>query len=347
MVDSDINDTIGSDEYSSYSAGFFGWRESTLGLTIVHYIFAILGIGGNFIVCLVILRIKKLHTLTNYFLLHQSAIDLLATVVFIVTFLVPEYHIESYSVHSTLYCKLIWSEYLYWALMLLSSLNLSALSLERYFGIVHPIKHHNNFNIQKIKLIFVIEWLFSFIYLSYWTVLCDSRGEYCVISSKNEFWSKVGTFFDSFFLNIMPLGIMLFSYIKIFGALKNRVKPEEIKSSSQDKDNKKTINHWDRAKRNVVRTLCIVFVSFAICWFPSTVYDLLYVFGVPLNYDDTFYLIAVLFALFNMCVNPVIYTLQYEQFRKGLKQVFLCNKSNQPGGNSTVATTSSQHNIDG
>ncbi|XP_006821510.1 substance-K receptor-like [Saccoglossus kowalevskii] len=320
-----------NDSWTSYSYeyDFWTWKDAPVYLTVIYYFVAITSVVGNVLVLIIFSRIKRLRTLTNYFLLHQSLVDLLSTLAFSFQYLSPKFYIDPTSISAILFCRLYWSEFFIWTPVTVSSFNLVALSLERFFGIVHPVVHRNKFSRGKLWMVFLAEWLIAAIYMSYWIVLSVQEDDYCITSMENPVTSRVMLFFDTMVQTIVPLGVMAFAYIKIWIALKAKVSPDDPLNtiSSHPHDANRTAK-WDKARKNVVKTLCIVFITFLVCWFPMTVYNILYTCGMPLTFGDNFYLVAVVFSLCNMCVNPIIYSIQYKQFKKGITRLF-CKKKNE------------------
>ena len=70
-----------------------------------------------------------------------------------------------------------------------------------------------------------------------------------------------------------------------------------------------------RATNNVLKTLAIVTVAFVVCWMPNKCYSFLYLIGVKSNIGEVYYVTFGL-ALFNSCVNPLIYIIDFKEFRK-------------------------------
>lgn len=71
-----------------------------------------------------------------------------------------------------------------------------------------------------------------------------------------------------------------------------------------------------RARANVIKTLATVFLFFVLCWSWNQTYYLMYYLGYPyVDFTSDFYNFTVVMVFFNCCVNPVIYSIRYEQVR--------------------------------
>ena len=80
-----------------------------------------------------------------------------------------------------------------------------------------------------------------------------------------------------------------------------------------------------RATNNVLKTLAIVTVAFVVCWMPNKCYGFLYLIGVTSNIGVSYYVTFGL-ALFNSCVNPLIYIINFKEFRKGVSAMCRCQR---------------------
>jgi hypothetical protein len=79
-------------------------------------------------------------------------------------------------------------------------------------------------------------------------------------------------------------------------------------------------NTYKVAKRNVLKTLFIVFGCFVLCASCNEFLFLMYFFGINVDFDGTFYHVTV-FAMFsNCCLNPLIYAAKYNEFKLGFKR---------------------------
>jgi len=69
-----------------------------------------------------------------------------------------------------------------------------------------------------------------------------------------------------------------------------------------------------RARSNVVKTLATVAFFFIFCWTWNQTYYLMFYLDYPLiDFTSAFYNFTVIMVFLNCCVNPVIYSIKYEQ----------------------------------
>ena len=81
-------------------------------------------------------------------------------------------------------------------------------------------------------------------------------------------------------------------------------------------------SYRDRARKNIIKSLLIVTITFAICWTPNQIIYLVSNLGGYVDFSGVLYDISVVMAFCNMCCNPFIYTFQYRKFQKGVMKLF-------------------------
>ncbi|KAJ8023962.1 Galanin receptor type 2 [Holothuria leucospilota] len=283
-------------------------------LAICYLIIGILGITGNGIVIIVFLSNRKVfRSITNLLILNQAIMDFVVSIIFLLDRFGPSLYTLVLNVTvAELFCRLWDSEYLLWAFYIASTQNLVMVSLERYFATCHPVIHRNYFTIRGARLGIIGIWLFGLIYQSYWIFVhsFNFESQLCFPSWSNAtLQAFMGTFIFSMEY-LIPLLVMTFSYVNIILMLKKR---GQGKSGSV----------FQRAKRNVTITLCLVFISYVICWTPTEFGYLFFNWGRPYDFEGTFHFSATVLVLCNMCTAPFIYTFKYEQFQNHLKRMFL------------------------
>ena len=305
-------------------------------LSIVYGIIGCLGILGNSLVCTIFLmRRKVFSSTTNLLILNQSTIDLVDSVLYLILRFGPQVTDQNDDIWGELACRIWFSEYIIWSLFVTSTVNLLFVSVERYFAICHAVKHRKLFTTRRANIGRVVVWIIGFSYQLYWAILHTFDGGFCYPVWPGEITQRLGGVFFFTCEYLMPLIIMSFSYANIVIMLRKKSK----------RDNKE-VNTFQRAKRNVTITLCVVFLSYTVCWTPTEIAYLMYNLGGKYDFESTVHRVFTALVLGNMCVNPVIYIFKYERFQVELKRIF-CKKnrvadSSVDGG--TIARTAGDHN---
>ena len=126
-------------------------------LTLYVVIFLVSAVG-NSLVCTVILRRKKMKTVTNYFILNLAIADLTLTCICI-PFDIPVQEMDYQWPYGALLCRVI---YPLQTLSLFASIyTLTAVSLSRYWAINHPLRQQ--LTIRCAKWIIFGIWIASLI----------------------------------------------------------------------------------------------------------------------------------------------------------------------------------------
>ncbi|XP_077994376.1 galanin receptor 2b-like [Glandiceps talaboti] len=295
----------------------------------------VLGIVGNALVCLVFFRVKSLRTVTNLFILNQSLIDITISIVFILSYLGPTLDPLPSNNNGTIFCKLWVSLYPLWSLFDSSSLNLAAISVERYFAIVHPVLHHNKVTKKRVLIVMTFIWFSGFLVEWFWPYVHFIKDGVCTNEWDDEHLERFVGVIVFVVEYALPMSVFVFCYVKIFTTLRKKVKEQQAHSISSNQG-----GTLSKASKNVTKTLCVVVVTYFLCWtVPSLAYFQNWVFGGPLDWNGPFYKFTVVSVFCNVCCNPIIYALMWDHFRKGLNKTFSCTaKGNRVGPEESAET---------
>ena len=233
---------------------------------------------------------------------------------------------------------------LQWGLFFSSTMNLLALTVERYLGIVHPFTYDRYVTRRRTKVLIVVEWIFGSVLSG--AALVPSSGmvdggktctTYSIFPSLLA-WRVYGA--SWFIINmIIPVVIIVYSYGRILLFLhKNERTMSDF--SNRERDAKAR-----QARNNVLRTCFIVAVCYFICWAPNVIHFFVYNLGVRVSFTTPLYHLTAIMVYLNGCINPVIYAAQFKQFQTGfLELVCRCRRSRSEGDNdnSTASRTNTK-----
>ena len=76
------------------------------------------------------------------------------------------------------------------------------------------------------------------------------------------------------------------------------------------------------ARRNTVKTFLIISICFVLCWSCSQLNYLVYNFGFDVDFNGTFFKVALLMAFGNCTINPFIYLVKYKDYQIALRELF-------------------------
>ncbi|XP_053737536.1 trace amine-associated receptor 1-like [Synchiropus splendidus] len=257
--------------------------------------FSIVTVCGNLLVLVSVTYFRQLHTPTNFLVLSLAMCDLLVgAVVF------PLSMKSSESSCRRLYDSLCRVRgILDVSLCSCSILNLSCISIDRYYAVCHPLTYKSKINSHVVAGMILLIWTvsamigISFLFAHSHRAVC---GEPCLIAN------AAGLLF-SFYLPVLTI---LLIYLRIF-----LVAHQQARSIQK-------VTNASRMERRATRTLVIVMGVFLACWLPFFLCTTVRSFSnilLPSSFVETLNWLA----LSNSMLNPFIYAFFYSWFRAAFK----------------------------
>ncbi|KXJ20358.1 neuropeptide FF receptor 1 [Exaiptasia diaphana] len=278
-----------------------------LKLALYVIIFLISSIG-NSMVCVIILRRKTMKTVTNYFILNLAIADLALTCICI-PFDIPVQEMNYVWPYGGFMCKIL---YPLQTLALFASIyTLTAVSLTRYWAIVHPLK--KQLTVVKAKFVIFGIWVFSLIPVCPYIIILkyDSGKKSCDESWDSHNTRKVYTAFLFTSQYVLPLIVIATAYISIALELHKREFVTECLRRQQLEETRK-----------IVRMLIVVTVLFAACMLPNNIMWMWLDFGQADKHFNYFWEVIAfsnILTFANSAANPLCYTILNENYRKEFK----------------------------
>lgn len=288
----------------------------------------VLNVAGNILVCLAVRKSRKLRSFRNYYyglFLMSLAIADMAVGLFCMPFILLYYETGKYPFGffgSTAVCKLIS------ALSLLcqgaSIFSLTSLTLQRFIGIVYPMKAR--LTLGKVKLLLALVWLCAFMSSLPLLIVTDVNRK--VLAENNqfscdEFWGspphaiilKEGYTLYLFVAEyVLPLVIIGIAYSKMASVLNRRDEGLQGRKS--------TSARTKASHKKFIRLLIVLIVSFALCYLPNHVLFFWLDYGT--GADNPYFSILMKYSHFciwlNSCLNPYLYGACDDYFRQSYKK---------------------------
>ena len=294
---------------------FMYWR---IVLLILYSIIFAISTLGNGLVCLVILRRRTMKGVVNYLILNLAIADLVFTCICI-PFDIPVQEMNYFWPYGAFMCNVIYP--LQTQTLFASVYTLVALSISRYWAVVHPLKQQ--LKVERVKWVILAIWVISFIpvcpYIA--ALRLNETTSACEEYWKSETSRKVYTLSLFFLQYVIPLTIISCAHVGIALELKQ-------KSGKRRGSFVQGVRHSEA--RKVARMLITVTLLFAACVLPTNILWIWLDFGAAdKNFAYFWELLSfanvVVFA--NSALNPLCYTMTNDAYRMEMKKViFSCLK---------------------
>ncbi|XP_033116860.1 allatostatin-A receptor-like [Anneissia japonica] len=275
-----------------------------------------IGCSTNGFAIFIIFNLQNRYSTTNLLISNQCIIDFFASLTSLCIFLDPHLmtRLPESNVASLFVCKFWSSKYIFWSTTYASTTNLLVLTVDRYFAVTHPLKYNILKEKARIKvLLLTIPWVCGFGFICQWLFSYSVKNKKCIQNWPSVGYHKAFACLCFVYILIIPIIVILFVYFNIFRTLQKRV----ADGSSME-------NASSTARRlNIVKTMMIVGVTYVICWAPTEICYIYFTFDGDIDFNSPIHYITVAMSL---CINPIIYTFKYNDFRLGLQKTLPCLK---------------------
>ncbi|XP_062980106.1 C-C chemokine receptor type 1-like [Elgaria multicarinata webbii] len=273
----------------------------------------IFGLVGNALVVLILIRFKKLKSMTDIYLLNLAISDLLF--IFSLPFWAYNATVSRW-MYGDAMCKILYG--IYRVGFYSGSFFIILLTIDRYLAIVHAVFALRARTVFHGAFSSIVTWLVAFLASVPAFVFKRVQEEYegnikcrsLYPNGKEREWKQVVTLM-MFILGIaIPWVIMVFCYVQIIMVL---TKSRNVR------------------KQKAVRLIFVIMIVYFILWMPYNIVNLLHTYqnsmlSGSLNNGSSYLDVAVdvteIISMVHCCLNPVIYAFVGEKFRKYLLILF-------------------------
>ncbi|XP_010733933.3 neuromedin-U receptor 2 [Larimichthys crocea] len=301
-----------------------------LPVTSIYLLIFLTGLCGNLLTCAVIARHKKMRNPTNLYLVSLAASDLL-----MLLFGMP---LEIYDLwqnypfpfgESGCYFK----TFLFETVCFASILNVTALSVERYIAVLHPLKTRYLSTNHHAKRVISIVWVVSMICAIPNTSLHGifylpermEESAICTVLKPLWIYNMVMqiTTVCFYFVPMMVISVLYLVMGLHLGREKQQPNGNLGKNCGGNTQRKINVNG---RRRQVNKMLSIVVAVFGVCWAPFHIERLLWSSISQWTdlmhniYQYVHILSGILFYL-SSAVNPIIYSLLSTRFRECFREL--------------------------
>ncbi|XP_043932931.1 probable G-protein coupled receptor 83 [Protopterus annectens] len=290
-------------------------RTIQLLLMIAYSITIGISLFGNILVCHVVMKNRRTHTATSLFIANLAIADLMITLLNAPFTLVR--FVSSTWIFGKAMCHI--SRFAQYCSLHVSALTLTAVALDRYQAIMHPLKPRISVlkGISCIALIWIMASCFSLPYAIYQKLVNIHYGKMktqrlCMPSfpAPSDTFCKYLDLATFIMLYLLPLLIITVVYATVAKKLWFRNAIGDITTEQYVAQRRK--------KKKTMKMLIVVVVVFSVCWFPLNCYVVLTSSQVIQTSNGLFFAFHW-FAMSSTCYNPFIYCWLNEQFRSELK----------------------------
>ncbi|XP_004620343.1 nociceptin receptor [Sorex araneus] len=271
------------------------------------------GLLGNGLVMYVILRHTKMKTATNIYIFNLALADTL--VLLTLPFQGADVLLGFWPFGNAL-CKVVIAIDYY--NMFTSTLTLTAMSVDRYVAICHPIRALDVRTSTKAQAVNVAIWALASVVGIPVAVMGSAQVEdeeiECLVEipTPQDYWGPVFSICIFLFSFVIPVLIISVCY----SLMVRRLRGVRLISGSREKD---------QNVRRITRLVLVLVAVFVGCWMPVQVFVLAQGLGVQPDSEAAVAALCFCTALgyVNSCLNPILYAFLDENFKACFRR-FCC-----------------------
>ncbi|XP_037357535.1 thyrotropin-releasing hormone receptor-like [Talpa occidentalis] len=306
-------------------------------LTLVPLVCAV-GVAGNVMVVLVVVRGRQMVTPTNCYLVSLAAADLL---VLLAAGVPTVAEAASTRVWVFGHAGCLGITYLQYVGINASTGSITAFTVERYLAICRPLRAQALCTVARAKRIAALVWVGTGAYCALWLFLVDTREQAFAdgVQVRCDYRVSRSLYLPVYFLDFtlfyaLPLGLATVFYSLIArvlfvgplppgdlgraGSVHQGGPAGQVRVSSRSK--RGALN----SRKQVTKMLAVVVVLFALLWLPYRTLVVVNSFLNPPYLDLGFLLFCRLCIYLNSAANPIIYALMSQRFREAFRGLVQC-----------------------
>lgn len=298
--DLDFNQTLVEDHlYFEQHVDGFG-----IAVAVLYLVVCVLGLAGNLLVIVVILKLDKMSSSTTVYIFNLSLADGLFMIG--LPFIASQ-NFQNHWMFGDTACK---------AVMVLDGINqftsvfcLTVMSVDRCMALLEPLRLARWRTPRCAKIISVFLWFFSLLTILPMALHFSADGGLCIPDSISDswwLWVLSYTFVLGFAL---PYTVMLASYTAMLITMRS---------------GRLTAMNHESLEGQMTKMVVAVVVMFGACWLPFYTFNFysLYHGGLALTLARAFELVVLLSYSWS-CANPILYACLSDSFRRHFRSL-LC-----------------------
>jgi len=292
---------------------YMGWVVIVIG---------IVGTAGNGLILYALVASKehKKHPL----IVNQNALDLFSSFFLILNYAVQLSDIKYTGASGYWLCVTLTSGVFLWCGLIGSVVNLAIISIERYLKVVRHAWSNKHLRPWMTYSAMAFAWFAGII--TNIPFMLETSG---VIDGVCYFWVLYKTNAARIFsviwyivaYYVIILVIFVYCYWHILATIRHQAKVMASHGSSTFQAQSHQI------QTNVIKTMFLVCVFYAIAWLPCNVYYVFIMIEPNLTYINSLWYASLFAAFIYTCANPFIYATKYDPVRGILRDMIPCKKT--------------------
>ncbi|XP_068719497.1 G-protein coupled receptor 83-like [Montipora capricornis] len=272
--------------------------------TVLYGITILISAVGNTVLISIVWKRPEVRSLNSFMFVNMAVADLLVTL-----FMMPWSIAQLYSEGGWLMTGML-GEITCRGFFYIGSINLAAsilcliiMAIDRYYAVLQPWNRHTLW-FRKAKVITPLIWFMALVLVSITCMFFDLVDDkWCVYDFEvfgQDLRETLKRFYFLYLFTIIyfiPLVIISVLYAIVAYKVWFHQTPGFHTTESQQ--------HQELIKRRAVRMLIVIVVTFAACWLPSQVYDLLVAFKIQPSRNIMYLVYWCAHA--NSAINPWLY----------------------------------------
>ncbi|XP_071319597.1 somatostatin receptor type 5 [Trachinotus anak] len=296
LSDIEYNQTYVDDHFYKDNIDGFG-----ITMAILYLVVCILGLAGNSLVIIAILKLDKMSSSTTVYVFNLALADGLFMVG--LPFIASQ-NFQNHWIFGDIACKVV---------MVLDGINqftsifcLTVMSVDRYMALADPLRFARWRTPHCAKIVSAFLWLFSLLTILPMALHFSADHGLCMPELVSDTW-WLGVLSYTFVMGFaLPFTIMTISYAALLLTLRS----QRLQTPTQNQES-------HRLEQQVTKMVVVVVIVFGMCWLPFYTFNFcsLYQSGLVLTFARAFEFVVLLSYSWS-CANPILYACLSDTFRR-------------------------------